>query len=182
MDAARSFISTEITLASAPSPQLQVIRPMVFRKLAPLTLLCLAACSQPEEEPDAPAQPATVAPTSAAAPVEPVAQPAAPTIPSAYRGAWDWTGRTCDLTSDLRMEISPQEIIFYESAGTVKAVREEAGQLLIDLAMQGEGMEWEQTTVLRLVESGTLLETQHEDPTGEGLMRLKRCPGENTAQ
>lgn len=80
------------------------------------------------------------------------------------------------------MEIGAQGINFYESVGKVEAVREDGTALSLDLAMEGEGQQWRQTTVLRLAEGGTLLETEHEDPTGQGPMRLKRCPEESTAQ
>ena len=76
------------------------------------------------------------------------------------------------------MEIGAREINFYESVGAVEAVREDNGTLSVDLAMKGEGMQWRQTTVLRLAGGGTFLETEHEDPSGVGTMRLKRCPGE----
>ena len=155
---------------------------MVFRKLASLAMLGLAACSQPEGEPDAPAPSATPAPPAATAAPEPGVRPAEGTIPIAFRGAWDWTGGTCAAASDLRMEIGVQGINFYESVGKVEAVREDGDTLSLDLAMEGEGEQWRQITVLRLVDGGTLLETEHEDPSGKGPMRLKRCPGENTAQ
>jgi hypothetical protein len=155
---------------------------MVFRKLAPLALLGLAACSQPEGEPDAPVPTATPASSAAIAAPETDVQPAAGTIPITYRGAWDWTGGTCAPASDLRMEIGAQSITFYESVGTVEAVREDGDTLSLDLAMEGEGEQWRQTTVLRLVDGGTLLDTGHDDPSATGPMRLKRCPGENTAQ
>ena len=77
------------------------------------------------------------------------------------------------------MEVGGQEIHFYESVGKVQQAREADGALAVDLAMEGEGMQWTQTTVLRLVEGG-LLETEHDDPSGEGRMRLKRCAGEKS--
>jgi len=149
---------------------------MTFPKFAPLALLALAACSQEPAEPEAPAP--TAAATAAPQPETTAAAPAG-TIPAAYRGAWDWTGGSCAALSDLRMEIGAEEIHFYESVGEVQAVREREGALEIDLAMEGEGMQWTQTTMLRMVD-GDLLETEHDDPAGEGRMRLRRCPGETT--
>ena len=153
---------------------------MTFLKFAPLALLALAACSQ---EPDAPEAPAP----SAAIPAEPTpsaATTAATTpegvIPAAYQGAWDWTGGTCQTDSDQRTEIGGSEIHFYESVGKVQAVRENGGVLEVDLAMEGEGMQWTQTTVLRMADGG-LLETEFDDPDSDGKLRLKRCPGEATA-
>lgn len=151
---------------------------MTFPKYAPLALLALAACSQEPEAPEAPAPTATRAAPPAAAPA---AETTAPDniIPAAYQGAWDWTGGTCQSDSDQRMEIGGQEIHFYESVGEVQQVREADGALSVDLAMEGEGMQWTQTTVLRIVEGG-LLETEYDDPSGEGKLRLRRCPRETT--
>jgi hypothetical protein len=148
---------------------------MTLPKYASLALLALAACSQEPEAPEAPAPTATRA-----------APPASTTriipenlIPATYQGAWDWTGGTCQSDSDQRMEIGGQEIHFYESVGEVQRVREASGALAVDLAMEGEGMEWTQTTVLRMVEGG-LLETEYDDPSGTGKLRLKRCTEETT--
>ena len=59
----------------------------------------------------------------------------------------------------------------------MQQVREAGGTLSLDLAMEGEGMVWTQTTVLRM-EDGGLLVTEYDDPSGKGKLRLKRCPGE----
>jgi len=152
-----------------------VAAPMLTMLLAGL----LAACSQ---EPDQPAAPeTTAAPTPSATPAAPAPAATAQTaIPLALRGAWDWTGGTCQADSDLRMEIGAGAINFYESVGTLEGVREEDGAVLLDLAMEGEGMQWRQTTVLRLVEGGRLLESTHEDPSGNGPLRYQRCPDEGT--
>lgn len=129
----------------------------------------VAACSQDGDK------------SQATDPVFTASQPAGgAAIPAAFHGAWDWTGGNCLEYSDLRMEIGPQRIQFYESLGTVEAVRSDGDSLTVELAMEGEGEKWEQTTELALVEGGALLETVHEDPSGQGKMRLKRCAGETT--
>jgi len=140
---------------------------MTIPKFAPLALLALAACSQ---EPDTPEPPLPTATISAAPTPK-------NTIPAAYQGEWDWTGGTCQSDSDQRTEIGETEIHFYESVGKVQQVREAGGTLSLDLAMEGEGMVWTQTTVLRM-EDGGLLVTEYDDPSGKGKLRLKRCIGE----
>ena len=149
---------------------------MTIPKLAPLALLALAACSQEPDPPEPPLPAATVSPAPARA-----AGTTAPTpentIPAAYQGEWDWTGGTCQSDSDQRTEIGETEIHFYESVGKVQQVREAGGTLSLDLAMEGEGMVWTQTTVFRM-EDGGLLVTEYDDPSGKGKLRLKRCIGE----
>jgi hypothetical protein len=138
--------------------------------------LCLAACT-PGDSGDAPepsfspsaAQPASVG----QAPSPRVAVPGA--IPAAYQGVWDWAGGACDPASDMRLDIAPQQITFYESVGTVTAVRAEDGGIAIDLAMEGEGEQWVQTTRLRYSEEGPLLLSELEDPSGNGRLRYKKC-------
>ena len=99
-------------------------------------------------------------------------------MPLAYRGVWDWTDGTCQADSDMRMEIGARVIHFYESVGTVKAVRVDGTALSLDLAMEGEGQQWRQTTELRLVEGGSLLESSLENPARTGPLRYERCSGE----
>jgi hypothetical protein len=43
-------------------------------------------------------------------------------VPARFRGVWDYTEGSCSEASDLRMEISGSEIMFYESIGIVTAV------------------------------------------------------------
>ena len=75
-----------------------------------------------------------------------------PEIPERFRGVWDYELGTCAHESDLRLEIGAGGIVFYESFGTVTAVRIDGGDTIVELSMEGEGENWEQT--LHLSQSG----------------------------
>ena len=166
----------------------------------------LAACSQ-EAEPDRPAEEAeaVVAQDSAASQSE-IAQPEAKppqgetdsdevekspspatapetpeqqsTIPAAFLGVWDAETGTCSRESDLRLEISPQQIIFYESFGqvvTVKRIGE--AKVEIALAMQGEGQTWSNTERLTVSNDGqTLILAPVLGETASDAIPRKKCP------
>jgi hypothetical protein len=157
---------------------MQIAREAMRKTLLILPLLWLAACSdggEGGEVPEASFSPSAAQPSAASeAPSAAVAAPGM--IPAAYLGVWDWSGGACDAASDMRMEIQPDRIAFYESVGTVTAVRAEDGGIAIDLAMEGEGEEWAQTTKLRYSEEGPLLISEMEDPSGNGRLRYKSCP------
>lgn len=122
--------------------------------LATLALaLTLAACGgEPQQE--APAAPEPVVSPAALPTENPAPATAAATIPARFLGVWDAETGTCDPASDLRLDIAPNTIGFYESQGTVTAVTESKdGSVVIDLAMEGEGEKWEQTMKLELIRS-----------------------------
>ncbi|MGB3471301.1 MAG: hypothetical protein WBA51_10810 [Erythrobacter sp.] len=75
-------------------------------------------------------------------------------IPAAYHGVWDYEGGTCSPESDLRVEISGREVLFYESVGTVKAVAKDGEDTIVTLDMEGEGETWEQEIRLSLEGAG----------------------------
>jgi hypothetical protein len=152
---------------------------MVFRKLASLATLLLAACSPAADAPE-PEPSATFSPSDAyvVMPPPPIVEGEGE-VPFAFRGIWDWTGGACEEASDMLMKIGPSGILFYESVGTVEELRMDGDTLSLDLAMEGEGEQWQQTTVLKLVQGGNQLESTHEDPSGTGPLRYKRCPGGN---
>lgn len=144
-----------------------------------VALALTAACSQGEEATPAPEPSFTPTTPEPASTIEPAPAAAIPgTVPAAYIGTWDWTAGPCNGQSELQLAIAPGRIEFYESVGTVRAVRQQDDGIAIDLAMEGEGEQWEETITWKLVEGGTLLETDHEDPSGEGPLRYKRCPAE----
>lgn len=147
--------------------------------------LALAACgSEPRQEEPAGAEPAaspTALPSETSAPATAAPAATAAAIPARFLGVWDAETGTCDPASDLRLDIAPGTIGFYESRGTVTAVTESKdGSVVIALAMEGEGDRWEQTMKLDLVRSdGTewLLSLPGPD-SGIELrpIRHKRCP------
>lgn len=144
--------------------------------------LVLAGCGQPSGTPEAggePGAPAAPAATPATAPDA----PAANTIPARFHGLWDGESGTCQPDSDLRLDIAPQTIDFYESSGTVTAISEDAaadGAARISLAMEGEGDTWSMSFTLSLTGTGPgeRLIVQHEAAEGEPepeALTLKRC-------
>ncbi len=84
-------------------------------------------------------------------------------IPARYLGVWDYEGGTCAPESDLRMAITPREIVFYESIGTVSGVRQENDDAIIDLAMEGEGDTWSSSLRLSMVGEGDALRLHTSD-------------------
>lgn len=158
-----------------------------MKKIMPLIfLLGLAACGSEAEAPadTAPAAEATAAPTDDSADDtgdagETVEDALANRIPTRFQGVWDYVGGSCDPASDLRMEISGSEILFYESIGQVTGVSGEGDEIVVTLAMEGEGETWEQATRLALVGEGSdqRLETgDGEQPRTVDEYPSKRCP------
>ncbi len=99
------------------------------------------------------------------------------TIPAAFHGVWDYVEGSCAPESDLRVEVKPQMVIFYESLGTVEAVTTVDEQTVsVTLAMEGEGETWETTRVFTLIKDGAGM-TQSDAPAGAGYdpFELKRC-------
>jgi len=76
-------------------------------------------------------------------------------IPARYQGVWDYEGGTCAPESDMRMEVTSTDITYYESYGRVTGTRPEGDDLIVDLAMEGEGQEWPESQRLSLVGNGT---------------------------
>ena len=153
------------------------------------SLLALAACGG-EAAREAPAGPEPTASAAAApAATAPAPMPAvAAAIPARFHGVWDAETGSCDPASDLRLDIGPQRIGFYESQGTVTAVdASDPGVASVQLAMEGEGDQWTQTMELSLGGEGgnNFLYVRYlPDPEDEELsgrpgaltLRFKPCP------
>ena len=85
-------------------------------------------------------------------------------IPSQFQGVWDYVEGACLPESDLRMEIGSDEILFYESMGTLTAIELEGeNSIVLMLAMEGEGERWEQKLRLSFGEDGKTLIPQFFD-------------------
>lgn len=147
--------------------------------LTPFFVLALAACGNPAEEADDPlVQPnasETMMPVepdggigngagpipTAAETVEPAPSPTPDIeqpqpIPADYHGVWDHVDGSCAPESDLRMEISADKIVFYESVGTVTSlISEPNGDRIVTLAMSGEGETWTETLRLQMDSTAT---------------------------
>ncbi|MEL1251301.1 hypothetical protein [Aurantiacibacter gilvus] len=147
--------------------------------LAVAAALSLSACSS---EPEATAPDAPV-PSEASEVAATAGTGQAPEgtdsegIPAAMLGVWDYVEGTCDPASDLRLEIAPDHLTFYESYGTVQSVTRDGDDVTFALAMEGEGETWQESLTYRLVEGGTILESDMPAPVGEGQLRRKRCEG-----
>lgn len=113
------------------------------------------AAEKPAKDAKAPtaAEPAGVLKT------KPPAEEIAPNlIPAAFHGTWDYIDGTCTRESDLRMEISAGQIIFYESLGQVRSIEaKDEMSLDVTLAMEGEGEVWTNVTRLTLADDGNIL-------------------------
>jgi hypothetical protein len=121
--------------------------------LAPALLL--AACGQQEATPEPPAEtPIPVEPDGGigdgARPPEAVAEA---TIPQRFLGVWD--SGDCSAGSEMRLEVTPGRLEYYESVGTLTAIEAASGgDVLATLAMSGEGQSWRDTVRLQLTEAG----------------------------
>ena len=126
------------------------MRPILLPVSALSIALALAACGS-NEEPTA-EQSAAATPTPTPLPTE---------IPAGYQGRWGMTAEDC--TGDAAaakglLEISPTELKFYESVGTLEAVTgATGGRFRGEFAFTGEGMSWERDVVLDLRDGGKIL-------------------------
>jgi hypothetical protein len=95
-----------------------------------------------------------------------------PTIPRAFLGTWDISKATCRRASDARLVISPRELRFHESIGTVRRVAAAGGSsIAVTADYQGEGERWRGEQRLRLSGGGRTLTL-----TGEGDRHVRvRC-------
>lgn len=136
-----------------------------------IAALALAACSQSEDAATPEVADTTAVPTPA-----PSSETEANSVPAAFLGVWDYVKGTCDPASDLRIEIKPQAIEFYESHGDITRVAVESPDaVVLDLAMEGEGETWTMQRRFTLSNGGeTLTPTGFEDEQFEP-MPLKRC-------
>lgn len=112
----------------------------------------------------------------------PAATPETPaplsSIPAEFLGVWDAETGTCSRESDLRLEISPQEIVFYESFGQVVTVKRIGDATVeIALAMQGEGQTWSNTERLTVSGDGQILTLAPVlGETASDTIPRKKCP------
>ncbi|MEO1490086.1 MAG: hypothetical protein AAFR88_11740 [Pseudomonadota bacterium] len=155
------------------------------KTLTAFVLLALAACSSGEEAPEDGSQvELTVSTTDGPLyPDEATTQPdpGEGAIPARFLGVWDYEGGTCARDSDLRVQIRPESMSFYESIGTVTAVAAEGDDTLVTLAMEGEGEMWTQVTRLALKGEGEALRLHTSDgekPPVPDEYPSKRCPEE----
>lgn len=130
----------------------------------------------PSEKPSIKAGTEDPAPDNDVAPADANATPAS--IPQKFLGVWDATSGTCSRESDLRLEISPQQLVFYESLGQVDRVTITGeGSIEIVLAMEGEGESWEETMRIKTAANGNQIATSYPSISSDSQPLLrKRCP------
>ncbi|RNJ62363.1 MAG: hypothetical protein EDM03_12995 [Porphyrobacter sp. IPPAS B-1204] len=144
--------------------------------------LALAACGGEADREAAAPEPVPAA-TAGNILKEPASEPTAGSaIPAQFLGVWDAETGTCDPASDLRLDITPQAIGFYESQGILIRLAEAIdGSTVVELAMEGEGETWDMTMTISLSGAGATerLIVQHRGESGQPApepLRLKRCP------
>lgn len=157
---------------------------MTARHIASLTLasaLALSACQQAGKDDAAPDASETMLPVEPDGGIGDGAPPPAPVaeeIPAGFRGVWDYVRGTCDPASDLRIEIGPRSIGFYESHGEVTRVEiDGANRIVVSLAMEGEGEKWAMARRFTLSDDGQTLTPSAVDAEEQfEPMPLKKCP------
>lgn len=99
-------------------------------------------------------------------------------VPERFLGVWDYVEGSCDPMSDLRMDLRADRIEFYESFGEITDVeRVSDNEIVVSLAMEGEGETWTQSTRFTLEDGGErLVPTSADGEDQWDPMPLKRCP------
>lgn len=121
----------------------------------------------PEAAPSATASPSTAPDTGTG-------------IPATLHGRWGLVPADCTSTrGDNKglLTITADTLRFYESVGTLgKVVERDAGHLVADFALTGEGQSWTRRMVLDAEEGGkTLVRREQGADAMLGLLRYRRC-------
>ncbi len=96
-------------------------------------------------------------------------------IPARFHGAWDYVDGSCNPTSDLRVEVSADRVIFYESVGEVEGVSSGTDGTEVTLAMEGEGQNWDSRFRLSLQGNPERLVMQNIEYPSDPTNIRKRC-------
>lgn len=152
---------------------------ILFPAALPLAVL-LAACSGGADEAAAPDPAETMMPVEPDGGIGDGAGPPGPvvaeTIPAAFRGVWDYVEGSCDPASDMRVEIGPETMQFYESHGDVTGVEVGSPQdIVVSLAMEGEGETWDMARRFTLSDDGRTLTPAAVGEEQFEPMPLKKC-------
>ncbi|MEP3421525.1 MAG: hypothetical protein ABJN35_07315 [Erythrobacter sp.] len=99
------------------------------------------------------------------------------TIPARFHGVWDYVEGTCARESDLRTEITGGEVMFYESFGTVTSVTADGDDVMVVLALEGEGYTWDEQILFSLTNDGSILVllSDRQKEAGDTPLPRKRC-------
>lgn len=124
--------------------------------------------------------PPEAAPTTAATPGPAASPDTGAGIPAALHGRWGLVPADCTSTrGDNKglLTINDETLRFYESVGTLgKIVERDAGRIVADFAMTGEGQSWTRRMVLDAEDDGkTLVRREQGADAMLGLLRYRRC-------
>ena len=153
----------------------------MFLPLAAAAPLALTACAEPiEDRPDAEETMMPVEPAGSIGDgAEPLPDLSDATIPLNFHGRWGINPGDCtDENGDAKgsIEISDEQLRFYESRATLDTVSEEGeGTIRATYDFTGEGQEWSRDMRLSISEDGTqLTRTEYgEDAMAEPLTYTK---------
>lgn len=151
-----------------------------FRLFSALAAALVGGCGPAAADREASAPVEAPAAASADAPAKaaetaPAPPPVGKTIPAAMIGTYDASVEACGRPGDGRLTVSPTELRFHESIGTVRQVSAAgSGSVRVEADYQGEGQSWRNTHELRLADGGAGLTV-----SGEGISFTRvRCPAE----
>ncbi len=100
-------------------------------------------------------------------------------MPSAWRGRWAGQGGSCADSSERRLDIEANRLVFYESVATpMRIERLSERELQLDLSFTGEGESWTRESVLVLSDNGR---TMRRSEDGMPIITYTRCPDESAA-
>ncbi len=151
---------------------------LILAAMAPV--LALSACNQagPDPAPGDDTSTAADAIDSSEEGVQATPVLADNVIPVRYQGVWDYERGSCAPESDMLMTVTAYDITYYESYGRVTGTRPEGDDLIVDLAMEGEGDQWQESQRLALVGTGTAVRmhvTNGEEPKVDDEYPRKSC-------
>ena len=160
------LLSVALTAACNQTPDKAADQPGVVANIMDQTLPNM-------EEPPAPANSITPVESGPRIETPPPAAYAAGAIPAAMQGRWAGVADRCgDRSASLELTVTPDQLLFHESVGTVKDVQaEEDGRAVVKADFTGEGQSWTRTLALRLAEDGKALTIVND---GTAVTR-KRC-------
>lgn len=100
------------------------------------------------------------------------------TIPARFHGVWDVMENrgSCEEWSDMRLEIVPRQITFYESSGDVTKVSEQGDVVMIEVTGQAEGESFTDSFGLKLDDKGQLVIVDPDGPPWGEVYPRGRCP------
>ncbi|MGY6638361.1 MAG: hypothetical protein ACXIUO_14625 [Erythrobacter sp.] len=100
------------------------------------------------------------------------------TVPVRFHGVWDVMDNmgSCEEWSDMRLEIEPTRVIFYEGSSQVIKVSQQDDAVMLDIAGKAEGESFTSTISLRLNEAEQLIVGDPENPQQDALFARGRCP------